>query len=88
MSDRASSIEQPTDDRVLIPARVRIGQQRAQVRWFRVLPRAGEWVNFAPPGWPRDDYEVDWVLHYSVDPGDDPADSPDVTTEICLIEPG
>ncbi|MFP5023449.1 hypothetical protein [Pseudonocardia phyllosphaerae] len=71
----------------LVPALVRIGQQPSQIRWFRVLPRTGEWVNFAPPGVPRDDYEVDWVLHYSMDPADDPEDLPDVTTEICLVEP-
>lgn len=76
-----------TTGQQMIPVRVRIGQQLAQVRWFRVLPRAGEWVNFAPQGWPRDDYEVEWVLHYSLDPDDDPAESPGVTVEICLIEP-
>ncbi|MFP5071070.1 hypothetical protein ACLFMI_15580 [Pseudonocardia nantongensis] len=76
-----------TTGQQMIPVRVRIGQQLAQVRWFRVVPRAGEWVNFAPQGWPRDDYEVEWVLHYSLDPDEDPADNPDVTVEICLIEP-
>lgn len=68
-----------------ITARVRIGQQPDFVRLFQTLPRAGEWVNFAPPGRRRDDYEVDWVLHWAIDPDD--TDSPDVTVEIQLVEP-
>lgn len=69
----------------LPPVRVRIGQRPDHVRWFRSLPRTGEWVNFAPPGMPRDDYEVDWVLHWAVDPDDD--DHPAVTIEIQLVDP-
>lgn len=68
-----------------ITARVRIGQQPDFVRLFQTLPRAGEWVNFAPPGRRRDDYEVDWVLHWAIDPDD--TDSPDVTVEIQLVDP-
>jgi hypothetical protein len=68
-----------------VPARVRIGQRPDHVRWFRVVPRTGEWVNFAPPGMSRDDYEVDWVMHWAVDPDD--ADQPDVTIEIQLVDP-
>ncbi|MEQ3553966.1 hypothetical protein WIS52_26130 [Pseudonocardia nematodicida] len=69
-----------------IPARVRIGLQPDHVRWFHVLPRTGEWVNFAPPGGRRDDYQVEWVLHWATDP-DRPGDDPDVTVEIQLIDP-
>ncbi|RZT84885.1 hypothetical protein EV383_1742 [Pseudonocardia sediminis] len=71
----------------LVPALVRVGQQKGQLRWFRVIPRTGEWVNHAPRGWPRDDYEVEWVLHWAWDP-DEPVDErPEVTVEICLVEP-
>lgn len=68
-----------------IPVRVRIGQRPDHVRWFGVVPRTGEWVNFAPPGMPRDDYEVDWVLHWAIDRDDD--EDPEVTIEIQLIDP-
>ena len=40
----------PAGDDGLIPALVRVGNQLGQVRWFAVLPRAGEWVNHAPRG--------------------------------------
>ncbi len=71
----------------LVPALVRIGRQPGQIRWFSVIPRSGEWVNHAPRGVPRDDYEVEWVLHWAWDP-DDPVDErPEVTVEICLVEP-
>ena len=72
----------------LIPALVRVGQQTGQLRYFSVLPRTGEWVNHAPHGWPRDDYEVEWVLHWSWDPDDTHDRRPDVTVEICLVDPG
>ncbi|MBC3190904.1 hypothetical protein H7X46_07490 [Pseudonocardia sp. C8] len=68
-----------------IPVRVRLGRRPDHVRWFREVPRPGDWVNFAPPGMRRDDYEVDWVLHWAVDPADD--ETPDVTIEIQLVEP-
>lgn len=71
----------------LIPALVRVGQQTGQLRYFSVLPRTGEWVNHAPRGWPRDDYEVEWVLHWSWDPDDTHDRRPDVTVEICLVDP-
>ncbi|SFM77121.1 hypothetical protein SAMN05216207_1002335 [Pseudonocardia ammonioxydans] len=69
-----------------VPVRVRIGQRPDHVRWFRVVPRAGDWVNFAPPGMPRDDYEVGWVLHWAEDPDD--TETPEVTIELQLVEPG
>ncbi|BBG00843.1 MULTISPECIES: hypothetical protein [Pseudonocardia] len=68
-----------------VPVRVRIGRQPDHLRWFRVVPRTGEWINFAPPGMPRDDYEVDWVLHWAIDPDD--GEQPEVTIEIQLVEP-
>ncbi|MDN5915341.1 MAG: hypothetical protein L0I76_09580 [Pseudonocardia sp.] len=71
----------------LVPALVRVGQQKGQLRWFSVIPRSGEWVNHAPRGLPRDEYEVEWVLHWAWDPEGPDDGRPEVTVEICLVEP-